>query len=83
MNLPYPKHPGATIEQLRTYQNQTTRWHTLNSRIANAETQSAIVRLIENSQDWVELFRAYRIAELAGMVYFHLSDKPGESEWVG
>ena len=82
MNLPYPKHPAATNEQLRTYQNQTARWHTLNRRQPDADTQLAILELAETATTVEESLSAHRIAELAGMVYFELSNKPRESEWI-
>jgi hypothetical protein len=82
MNLPYPKHPGATNSQLRTYHNQRTRWHTLNQPQPDPETQMRIVQLVETSTTTEEYLAAYRVAELANMVYFELSNNPQESKWI-
>ena len=82
MHIPYPKHPGATNAELRTYHNQRNRWHTLNRGQPDADTQLAIINLIDTSHTFRELWHSYRIAELAGMVYFNVSDQPGESDWV-
>ena len=82
MNLPYPKHPGATYSQLRIYQNQYTRWHAINRGQPDADTQLNILNLIDTAHTFKEIWDSYRLAETAGMVYFQLSDKPGESEHV-
>ena len=65
-----------------TYYNQRNRWHAHHLKPPAPEVQHNIIQLIETASTTQQRLVAYRTAELAGMVYFQLSDKPGESDWV-
>ena len=77
-----PKDPRPNIGQLRQYQNRVFAWHTKQGPRPTPEIQVEIIDLVETAENFYELWSAYKLAEVANMVYFELSDKKNESEWI-